>query len=159
MADLRLSIFDLRSDVSPTNGLGSALSDYVRQVGTRSGLTVHLTLNEAPTRLSPAVEAELLRIAQEAITNARKHASAKNLWVDCWTDPPQAKLVVRDDGTGIQGGREDSYGISIMRERAQRIAATLEIGNVSGASGPAGTVVQVSVASQSLLTHEGLTTP
>jgi signal transduction histidine kinase len=159
VADLRLSIFDLRSDVSPTNGLGSALSDYVRQVGTRSGLTVHVTLNEAPTRLSPAVEAELLRIAQEAITNARKHASAKNLWVDCWTDPPQAKLVVRDDGTGIQGGREDSYGISIMRERAQRIDATLEIGNVSGPSGPAGTVVQVSVASQSLLTHEGLTTP
>jgi signal transduction histidine kinase len=145
VADLRLSIFDLRSDVSPTNGLGSALSDYVRQVGTRSGLTVHLTLNEAPTRLSPAVEAELLRIAQEAVTNARKHASAKNLWVDCWTDPPHAKLVVRDDGTGIQGGREDSYGISIMRERAQRIDATLEIGNVSGASGPAGTVVQVSV--------------
>jgi signal transduction histidine kinase len=145
VADLRLSIFDLRSDVSPTNGLGSALSDYVRQVGTRSGLTVHLTLNEAPTRLSPAVEAELLRIAQEAVTNARKHASAKNLWVDCWTNPPQAKLVVRDDGTGIQGGREDSYGFSIMRERAQRIDAKLEIGNVSGASGHTGTVVQVSV--------------
>jgi signal transduction histidine kinase len=158
VADLRLSIFDLRSDVSPTNGLGSALSDYVRQVGTRSGLTVHLTLHEAPTRLSPAVEAELLRIAQEAITNTRKHASAKNLWVDCWTDPPQAKLVVRDDGTGIRVGREDSYGISIMRERAQRIDATLEIGNVAGPSGPAGTVVQVSVEPL-LLTHEGLTTP
>ena len=73
-ADLRLSIFDLRSDVSATNGLGAALSDYVRQVGAKSDLTVHLTLNEAPTRLAPSVEAELLRIAQEAITNARKHA-------------------------------------------------------------------------------------
>ena len=159
VADLRLSIFDLRSDVSPTTGLGSALSDYVRQVGAKSNFTVHLTLNEAPTRLSPAVEAELLRIAQEAITNARKHAAAKNLWVDCWTDPPQAKLVVRDDGTGIQGGRDDSYGISIMRERAQRIDARLEIGNVSEASGHGGTVVQVSVSPQSLLSHEGLTTP
>jgi signal transduction histidine kinase len=157
VADLRLSIFDLRSDVSPTNGLGVALSDYVRQVGAKSGLTVHLTLNEAPTRLSPSVEAELLRIAQEAITNARKHASAKNLWVDCWTDPPQATIVVRDDGTGIQGGREDSYGISIMRERAQRIDATLEIGPVSPETG-GGTVVQVSVAPQSLLTPEGLPT-
>ena len=98
VADLRLSIFDLRSDVSATNGLGAALSDYVRQVGAKSDLTVHLTLNEAPTRLSPAVEAELLRIAQEAITNARKHASAHNLWVDCWTDPPRASLTVRDDG-------------------------------------------------------------
>ena len=53
VADLRLSIFDLRSDVSATNGLGAALSDYVRQVGAKSDLTVHLTLNEAPTRLSP----------------------------------------------------------------------------------------------------------
>ena len=124
VADLRLSIFDLRSDVSATNGLGSALSDYVRQVGAKSDLTVHLTLNEAPTRLSPAVEGELLRIAQEAITNARKHASARNLWVDCWTDPPQASLTIRDDGRGITGRRDDSYGISIMRERAQRIDAS-----------------------------------
>ncbi len=92
--------------------------------GAKSDLTVHLTLNEAPTRLSPAVEGELLRIAQEAITNARKHASARNLWVDCWTDPPQASLTIRDDGRGITGRRDDSYGISIMRERAQRIDAS-----------------------------------
>src|SRR6185436_8619854 len=80
VADLRLSIFDLRSDVSPTNGLGAALSEYVRTVGARSDLTVHLTLDEAPTRLTPVVETELMRIAQEAVTNARKHASADNLW-------------------------------------------------------------------------------
>jgi signal transduction histidine kinase len=146
VADLRLSIFDLRSDVSPTNGLGSALSDYVRQVGAKSNLTVHLTLKEAPYRLSPAVEAELLRIAQEAITNARKHASAENLWVDCWTDPPRAGLVVRDDGRGMTAGRDDSYGITIMRERAQRIDATVDIVSQSDAERDCGTVVEVRVA-------------
>ena len=146
VADLRLSIFDLRSDVSATNGLGSALSDYVRQVGAKSDLTVHLTLKEAPYRLAPGVEAELLRIAQEAITNARKHASAKNLWVDCWTDPPRAGLIVRDDGTGIDGGRDDSYGITIMRERAHRIDATLDIASRTGAERDRGTVVEVRVA-------------
>ena len=156
VADLRLSIFDLRSDVSATNGLGSALSDYVRQVGAKSELTVHLTLNEAPTRLSPAVEAELLRIAQEAITNARKHAAARNLWVDCWTDPPRASLTIRDDGRGISGRRDDSYGISIMRERAQRIDATLEVTSESGDDKPRGTVVQVKVAETSSLTSKGL---
>ncbi len=156
VADLRLSIFDLRSDVSATNGLGSALSDYVRQVGAKSDLTVHLTLNEAPTRLSPAVEAELLRIAQEAITNARKHASARNLWVDCWTDPPRASLTIRDDGRGITGRRDDSYGISIMRERAQRIDASLEVTSESDGDKPRGTVVQVKVAEKSSLTLEGL---
>jgi signal transduction histidine kinase len=148
VADLRLSIFDLRSDVSQTTGLGAALSDYVRQVGAKSHLTVHLTLEEAPYRLAPAVEAELLRIAQEAITNARKHASARNLWVHCWTDPPRAGLVVRDDGAGIRGRREDSFGIQIMRERAERIDATVEIRDSSPVS-PRGTVVDVKVADRS----------
>jgi signal transduction histidine kinase len=153
VADLRLSIFDLRSDVSATNGLGAALSDYVRQVGAKSDLTVHLTLNEAATRLSPAVEAELLRIAQEAITNARKHASAHNLWVDVWTDPPLATLTVRDDGRGIHGRRDDSYGISIMRERASRIDATVDISSETSDSGSSGTVVNVKVAHNSELTQ------
>jgi signal transduction histidine kinase len=159
VADLRLSIFDLRSDVSPTNGLGAALSDYVRQVGAKSDLTVHLTLDEAPTRLTPAVEGELLRIAQEAVTNARKHSSADNLWVDFWTDPPRARLVVRDDGTGISGGRDDSYGISIMRERAQRIDATLDIVTDSSLDPAHGTAVQVTVAPDRLLLEEGITLP
>jgi signal transduction histidine kinase len=114
-----------------------------------------MTLNEAPTRLSPAVEAELLRIAQEAVTNARKHASARNLWVDCWTAPPRARLTIRDDGRGITGQRDDSYGISIMRERAQRIDATIEVTSESGDDLPHGTVVQVRVAENSALTVEG----
>lgn len=155
VADLRLSIFDLRSDVSPTSGLGSALSDYVRQVGAKSDLTVHLTLDEAPTRLAPAVESELFRIAQEAITNARKHAAARNLWVDYWTDPPLAGLTVRDDGTGLGHGRDDSYGLSIMHERAGRIDASLDIydGRELGSEG--GTVVEVRVTPKNVLAKEG----
>jgi signal transduction histidine kinase len=155
VADLRLSIFDLRSDVSPTtNGLGAALSDYVRQVGARSDLTVHLTLDEAPSRLAPVVEAELLRIAQEAITNARRHASARHLWVDCWTDPPRAGLRVRDDGAGIRGRRKDSYGIAIMRERADRIHATIDIVSEAGTGRPGGTVVEVTVTDGRSRTRE-----
>jgi signal transduction histidine kinase len=155
VADLRLSIFDLRSDVSPTSGLGAALSDYVRQVGAKSHLTVHLTLQEAPTRLSPAVESELFRIAQEAITNARKHALARNLWVDYWTDPPNAGLTIRDDGSGLGDARDDSYGLSIMRERAKRIDATLDISSGAPGGDAPGTVVQVKVAPKSVLSSEG----
>ena len=73
-----------------TIGLGTALSDYVRQVGAGSNFTVHLVLDETPTRLPIDAETELLRIAQEAITNARKHANAQNLWVTCRIDPPRA---------------------------------------------------------------------
>lgn len=159
VADLRLSIFDLRSDVSPTNGLGAALSDYVRTVGARSDLTVHLTLDEAPTRLTPVVEAELMRIAQEAVANARKHSSADNLWVDFWSDPPRARLVVRDDGTGMSGARADSFGIAIMRERAHRIDATLEIDTDPLGERSRGTTVQVTVTTKTLLPEEGVPIP
>ena len=114
------------------SSLGTALSDYVQQVGARSNLTVHLTLDEAPTRLRSEVETELLRIAQEAITNARKHSTAQNLWVDCWVQPPSASITVRDDGVGLRTGRDDSYGLRIMRERAERIDARLEVHAVPG---------------------------
>jgi signal transduction histidine kinase len=143
VSELRLSIFDLRTEVSA--GLGSALSDYVREVGARSGLTVHLTLDVAPTRLRGEVETELFRIAQEAITNARKHSDAANLWVDCRIQPPHARISIRDDGDGLGTPREDSFGIKIMKERAGRINAELEITENAPPHGPKGTCVTVTV--------------
>jgi hypothetical protein len=125
VSELRLSIFDLRSEVHAGFGLGAALSEYVRTAGAGSGLTVHLAIDEAPERLRVETEAELLRIAQEAVTNARKHARAANLWVTCVVDPPRAVLRVEDDGTVCAAAVPDSYGLEIMRERAARIGGTL----------------------------------
>jgi signal transduction histidine kinase len=144
VGELRLSIFDLRSDVLAENGLGAALSDHVRQVGSRSAMTVHLTLDEAPTRLRPETEAELLRIAQEAITNARKHSGAENLWVNCRVRPPYARLEVRDDGRGLSQRRADSFGLGIMKERADRLDARLEVARSTESPGH-GTVVRVTL--------------
>ena len=63
-----------------------------------------------------------LRIAQESITNARKHAGASNLWVTCTVDPPFAQVEVSDDGHGMSEQRPDGrYGLAIMTERAERI--------------------------------------
>lgn len=143
--ELRLSIFDLRTGVGQSAGLGSALSDYVRKVGARSTFTVHLTLDEAPTRLSPRMEMELFRIAQEAITNSRKHSGAENLWVDCRVRPPHAELRIRDDGAGLGSSRDDSYGLRIMRERADQIGAHLSVGPVVHDSARPGTCVMVRV--------------
>ena len=132
VSELRLSIFDLRSEVSQSAGFGAALTDYVRQVGTRSGMSVHLSLNETPQRLRVEVETEILRIAQEAITNARRHSGASNLWVTFAADPPHATLSIADDGHGLGTPRSDSYGLRIMRERAERIGASLEIRSREG---------------------------
>ena len=143
--ELRLSIFDLRSGIDTSSGLGSALSTYVRTVGARSGLTVHLTLDEAQRRLRSDVESELLRITQEAVTNARKHSHGENLWVDCRIRPPSAQICIQDDGGGLGAARPDSYGIKIMRERAERIGAHLEICEESTATGGMGTKVTVTL--------------
>lgn len=141
VSELRLSIFDLRSDVQPSAGLGAALTSYVRSVGTGSSLTVHLVLDESPYRLPIEAETELLRVAQEAITNARKHARARNLWVTCRVDPPRAFLRVADDGRGLGTARSDSFGMEIMRERSARMGASLTVRQRVGG----GTVVEVTL--------------
>jgi signal transduction histidine kinase len=144
--ELRLSIFDLRSEIDVSGGLGSALSTYVRTVGARSGLTIHLKLDEAPRRLRSDVESELLRITQEAVTNARKHSRGENLWVDCCIKPPSAHISIQDDGGGLGAARPDSYGLKIMHERAKRIGAHLDISEETVISGNTGTKVTVTLS-------------
>jgi nitrate/nitrite-specific signal transduction histidine kinase len=64
---------------------------------------------------------------------------------------------VRDDGRGINGRRDDSYGISIMRERASRIDATLDISSETSGDLAQGTVVSVKVAQKGA--QKGALTP
>lgn len=142
ITELRLSLFELRSEVDRHGGLAAAMAEYARTVGASGGLRVHLSLDESTARLPAATEAELLRIAQEAITNARKHAGATNLWVTCAVDPPFAQIEVSDDGQGIADQRPDGrYGLAIMAERAERIRGRLEI----RPRHPSGTTVAVVV--------------
>lgn len=127
VAELRNSVFDLRNEVGATQGLGQSLASFARHIGSHSDLTVHVTLDESTVRLRPKVEAELLRIAQEGINNARRHSGGRNLWVNCRVRPPFAEIEVVDDGQGLGAGREDSHGLKIMRERADRIGADLVV--------------------------------
>ncbi|MEV5766392.1 sensor histidine kinase [Micromonospora sp. NPDC052213] len=144
ITELRLSLFELRSEVDRHGGLAAAIAEYARTVGASGGLRVHLSLDESTARLPAATEAELLRIAQEAVTNARKHAGAANLWVTCEVDPPYAQIEVSDDGQGIADQRSDGhYGLAIMAERAERIRGRLEIRPRQ----PSGTTVAVVLGS------------
>lgn len=127
VTELRHSVFDLRSDLDREAGLGETLAGYARQIGAQAKLKVHLSNQEAQERLRPEVEAELLRIGQEAITNVRKHAKARNLWVTVNVNPPSAHIRVADDGIGLRERPSNRYGLDIMAERAKRIGATLMI--------------------------------
>ena len=140
VGDLRLSIFDLRAGVDESVGLARTLGDYVQRVGSQAGLVVHVSMDESAHRLPVAAEVELLRIVQEAVTNVRKHARAKNLWLTVEVDPPRARVTVTDDGRGLQAKRLDSMGIQGMHERADRIGGQLSVRNRGDGSG---TVVEV----------------
>jgi signal transduction histidine kinase len=146
VGDLRLSIFELRSEVKNDAGLGSVVSDFVRSTGAATDMRVHLALDEAPLRLPYETEAQLLRIVQESVNNARKHSQADNLWVTCVVQPPNALLVVEDDGRGMQQRRKDSFGLQIMRERAERLGARLSITDRRGG----GTRVEVTLGQPSV---------
>jgi signal transduction histidine kinase len=121
-------LFDLRPAILETQGLIPALQNYVERFPTNEPPLVHFQFAELPMRLPQATETAIFDVVQEAITNARKHAGAANLWVTCAIDPPYAQIEISDDGRGIDRGRPDGhYGLAIMTERAERIRGRLEI--------------------------------
>jgi signal transduction histidine kinase len=126
ISELRLSISDLRSSIAPARGLGAALSEYARSIGTSTGMTVHVSLAEGALRLPADTELQLLRIAHEAMGSARRRRNVRNLWVTLAVEPPAASLVIEDDGDDrvLDGGGVD---LQVMRERAERIQAQLDV--------------------------------
>jgi len=127
VTELRHSIFDLRHELAAGAGLGESLSAYANQISATSPMAVHVTLDEQGPRLPADVEYELLRIAQEAMANARKHSGAANLWLRCTIRAPYAEIEVGDDGVNTHAPRSDSQGLKIMRERSKSIGAELVV--------------------------------
>jgi len=127
VTELRHSIFDLRHEIAAGAGLGESLSTYANQVSATSPMTVHVTLDEKGPRLPSDVEYELLRIAQEAMANARKHSGAANLWLRCIVRSPYAEIEIGDDGVNAHDPKPDSQGMTIMRERSRSIGAVLAV--------------------------------
>ncbi|WP_051706466.1 sensor histidine kinase [Nocardioides aequoreus] len=127
VTELRYSVFDLRQEQASTAGLGESIATYANQISATSAMTVHLTLDEEGSRLPRDQEFELMRIALEAMTNARKHSGAGNLWVRCAVRAPYAEVEVTDDGVRAHAPRSDSQGLKIMRERAHAIGADLTL--------------------------------
>ncbi len=121
VGEVRRSVQTLRTSVGENESLGTAIGALARHLSTGSGVPIQVTLDESTQRLRPAVEAELLRIAQEAMNNAVRHAEANLIEVQCTVDPPRAEIVVVDDGHGIRSRRDDSHGLEIMAERARLV--------------------------------------
>jgi signal transduction histidine kinase len=139
VGEVRRSVQTLRTEIGENESLGTAVGSLARHLTASSGIPIHVTLDELTTRLRPEVESELLRITQEAMTNAVRHSGATAINVTCRVAPPTAEIVVSDNGHGLGARRDDSHGLEIMRERATLIDAALEVID----NAPHGTVVSV----------------
>lgn len=140
LVEVRETLGDLRTDVTDQRSLVDTLGTFLERVEARTGLEVNFS-HKNGARLPLVQERELWRIAQEAVTNVERHAHAQHLSVRWEYDGRAALLAVADDGQGFQvgrDGRDDSYGITGMRERADAIGALLEIDSAVGG----GTVVR-----------------
>ncbi|MFT4286822.1 sensor histidine kinase [Nocardioides sp.] len=132
VAEIRRSLVNLRTNIGESESLGAAIAAVARNLSEVSGVAIHVTADEQTERLRPEVEAELFRIAQEAMNNAVKHARATTIDVHCQVRAPAARITVTDDGRGLQPGRSDSHGLEIMRERALLINAALSLSDAPG---------------------------
>jgi signal transduction histidine kinase len=99
-----------------------------------------------PRPLHPIVRDEVHRLGREALMNAFHHASARHIEVELEYAAHHLRMLVRDDGVGIdpdvlQSGRQGHWGLSGMRERAERMGARLRLWSRAGA----GTEVELSV--------------
>jgi signal transduction histidine kinase len=114
---------------APQPGLDDleALVDAAREAGT----TVRLTMIGSPDALPPGVDLTAYRIAQEALTNARRHAPGADVDIELRYETDTLHLEVRDDGQGAIS-ESDGHGIVGMRERAEMIGGRLEAGPREG---------------------------
>ena len=146
LADARQSIWSLRSQDAGETTLPIQMQRLVEHAGGH-GLEAKFSLYGAYRPMSPGTEREILRVAQEAIHNVKKHADASSLMVQLEYGPAEIALEVRDNGRGFvtpNGTAPESgpghYGLTGMRERAAVIGGNLEVTSEPGA----GTTVRLS---------------
>ena len=120
-------------------GLETALRDLARSTSRHTGIRCIAEVSGKPSDVDKAYAIHLYRIAQEALNNAIKHASASMIMIRFSTSSEDFELTVEDDGHGItSSSREGGMGLHIMDYRARAIGAEIDIS--SGKDG--GTLVR-----------------
>jgi signal transduction histidine kinase len=142
--ELRAMIFELRPPDLVRDGLCGALRKHVEVIGALQPGTIELDL-QADLVVDPGRAREVLRIAQEALANALRHAAAEHVWVRLGRENGRAVLEVRDDGAGFDPDapevRSRRLGLTSMEERAQRLGGALSVRSTPGA----GTTVRLEI--------------
>ena len=145
LAEARRSVMALRPDQTRRSGLGVALQQLAERSTVGGGVTITYEGNGSATGLAPEHEHELFRIAQEAVSNAVRHAKPALVRITLSEEATFWQLAVRDNGCGMPRGPErharQGFGLASMHERANAIGGEWKIDSEWGA----GTTVSVRV--------------
>ena len=143
--EVREGILALRTAPGPGESMPNALMDFVGRWEEQSGVKVRARVDEQ-IDLPPAVELQLLRVIQEALSNVRKHSGAKHVQLVMQRREASVEAMVRDEGKGFDPEALDRrgrprFGLAIMHERAESVGGQLNIDSEPGI----GTTVRIRV--------------
>ncbi len=149
--EARLALFELRPLILETQGLVPALESYVQQLQESESFTLHLQAADDLPDLRNAVSGTVFAIIQEALSNAKKHAAPRDVWLRLWQEDDWLRVVIEDNGHGFdyeavqeRYDQQGSIGLLTMRERAELLNGRVEIES-STVSPDAGTKVILNV--------------
>jgi signal transduction histidine kinase/ligand-binding sensor domain-containing protein len=142
----RNAVRGLRSSQSESLDLEQAFSLIRQELGVEEEVGFRVIVDGQPRPLHPFLRDEVYRIGHEALVNAFRHSQAKRIEIEIEYGSSQLRVVVRDNGCGInpqvlQSGRDGHWGLPGMRERAERIGGQFHLWS----SAAAGTEVELSV--------------
>jgi signal transduction histidine kinase len=128
MTEARRSVATLRPNVGDGEDLSTSLRRIAEVARRTTRVPIELTVDALP-RYGGGVEREIVAVAQEALTNALRHAQARRIAISASTvQSIGLRLSIADDGRGIpKDGATGGFGMTSMRERADRIGASLTI--------------------------------
>ncbi|MBB5205008.1 two-component system nitrate/nitrite sensor histidine kinase NarX [Inhella inkyongensis] len=151
-ADVRALLMNFRTRTDGDDLL-PALQQTLQKFRLQSGLPAELTVEGHGAPLPADVQVQLLHVVQEALSNVRKHAQARAVQVHL-LHQPHWQIEIRDDGCGfdpVHDAPDDSHvGLRIMRERAAKVGATVELRSRPGS----GTRVCVALPESAALNHD-----
>ncbi len=128
--ELRELMCNFRVPLDP-KGIEVSLENLANRFKSETGVATYLQV-EGKFKVDPEVEMQIMRITQEALSNIRKHAKARNVRI-LLTSSPYPQLLIEDDGVGFVKDQNTSeimgnnIGMNIMKERAQRVGAEIEV--------------------------------
>ena len=136
LSQVRQISLNLRPSMLDDLGLVPALRSLLDEQGRRASVAVRFSAKNMPDNLDPEIQTTCFRIAQEAITNAVRHASATQIQVDLHREDGSLRLRVHDDGRGFEMPPPQSQTIGLgllgMKERAALVGGRTRITSAPG---------------------------